>query len=205
MPTVPISSSSQLTLRNGGLCTVPSNLSVHAAYENILSILLLISASAWASPTACDSPARNLFSSLRQIFRHVIQNLRAVVGCALRPSRRLASSLYRVTNVLAIPVGRLAKKLPVSPRAPQCCSPSRVALACHQCKASRCGRWAGSRSPVVFWVFCRSSLFAAGKLSADFEPRRFSTSSILLFHPRVRTHSRDSRQIRTTHRTNSCS
>ena len=60
-------------------------------------------------------PARNLFSSLRQIFRHVVQNLRAVVGCALRPSRRFARSLHRVADVFAIPVWRFAKKLAVSP------------------------------------------------------------------------------------------
>ena len=56
MPTVPMASFIAIAIvRDGGLCTAPSNLSAHAAYEKMRSMLAATSFAACFSPTLVAS------------------------------------------------------------------------------------------------------------------------------------------------------
>ena len=58
--------------------------------------------------------ARNLLPARRKIFCHVVQNLRASVGCALGPGGSFVCRLDGITNIFAIAQRCLAQKPSVS-------------------------------------------------------------------------------------------
>ena len=57
----------------------------------------------------CQTPG-DLFATLRKVLCHVIESLRARVGCAFGPAGSLAGGLDCVANVLSIAQRRLAKQ-----------------------------------------------------------------------------------------------
>src|ERR1017187_4105771 len=58
----------------------------------------------------CCQTAGDFFLTQREILRHVIKNLRAVVGRGLGPTRRFARGFDSVTDILSIPERRFPKQ-----------------------------------------------------------------------------------------------
>ena len=125
IPTVPIASSiASATFRNGGLCTAPSDLSAHAAYEKMRSIPRCTSTgSSFPSHNAGEPVAHSCArcESSPQSLR--IEHLRPIMRGALRPAFCLSRGFHRISNVFAVPQWRFAQERAVrAPPAPRCCS-----------------------------------------------------------------------------------
>ena len=87
----------------------------------------------------------NLVSPLRQILRHVIQNLSAV-WAVLFPIRALRAASTALRMSFRFPRA-LPRAVHLSRREPPCCSPNPVAPVFRRCRALLCGRSPVSRVP----------------------------------------------------------